>query len=109
VYVPKDEKLRVEIIQLHHDMPIAGHGGQWKTIELVTRNYWWPGVMKEVKRYVEECNQCQRIKNRAEMPAGKLRPNQVPECYDSMLKVLSKELTLVLSNTRELDRVPSTE
>ena len=28
VYVPKDEKLRVEIIQLHHDMPITGHGGQ---------------------------------------------------------------------------------
>ena len=26
VYVPKDEKLRVEIIWLHHDMPIAGHG-----------------------------------------------------------------------------------
>jgi len=30
-------------------------------------------------------------------------------CYDSKLKVLSNELTLVLSNTRELDRVPSTE
>ena len=28
VYVPKDEKLRVEIIWLHHDTPIAGHGGQ---------------------------------------------------------------------------------
>ena len=28
VYVPKDEKLRVEIIQLHHDTPIAGHRGQ---------------------------------------------------------------------------------
>ena len=28
VYVPKDEKLMVEIIQLHHDTPIAGHGGQ---------------------------------------------------------------------------------
>jgi len=27
VYVPKDEKLRIEIIQLHHDTPIAGHGG----------------------------------------------------------------------------------
>ena len=26
VYVPKDEKLRVEIIRLHHDIPIAGHG-----------------------------------------------------------------------------------
>jgi len=79
VYVPKDEKLRVEIIRLHHDTPIAGHGGQWKTVELVTRNYWWPGITKEVKRYVEGCDQCQRMKNRAEMPAGKLRPNQVPE------------------------------
>ena len=71
--------MRVEIIWLHHDTPIAGHGGQWKTVELVTRNYWWPGVTKEVKRYVEGCDQCQRMKNRAEMPAGKLRPNQVPE------------------------------
>jgi len=32
-----------------------------------------------------------------------------PECYDSMLKGLSKELTLVLSDTRELDRVPKTK
>jgi len=30
-------------------------------------------------------------------------------CYNSMLKVLSKELTLVLSDTRELDRVPNTK
>jgi len=49
VYVLKDEKLRVEIIWLHHDMLIAKHGGQWKTVELVTRNYWWPEVTKEVK------------------------------------------------------------
>ena len=30
-------------------------------------------------------------------------------CYDSMLQGLSKELTLVLSDTRELDRVPNTK
>ena len=40
IYIPKDEALRVEIIQLHHDVPAAGHGGRWKTVELVTRNYW---------------------------------------------------------------------
>ena len=49
VYILKDEKLRVEIIQLHYDTLIAEHRGQWKTVELVTRNYWWPGVTKEVK------------------------------------------------------------
>jgi len=28
VYVPKDSKLRVEIIRLHHNTPVGGHGGQ---------------------------------------------------------------------------------
>jgi len=40
VYVLKDKELRAEIIQLHHDVLAAGHGGRWKTVELVTRNYW---------------------------------------------------------------------
>jgi len=40
VYVPKDEKLRAEIIRLHYDTLIGGHGGQWKMVELVTRNFW---------------------------------------------------------------------
>ena len=35
--------------------------------------------MKEVKRYVEGCNQCQKMKNRTKMPAGKLKLNQVLE------------------------------
>ena len=39
VYVLKNDKLRLEIVCLHHDTPIGGHGGQWKTTELVTRNY----------------------------------------------------------------------
>jgi len=40
VYIPKDEKLRTEVIQLHHDVPAAGHNRRWKTVELVMRNYW---------------------------------------------------------------------
>jgi len=28
VYVPKDDKLRTEIIRLHHDTLVGGHGGQ---------------------------------------------------------------------------------
>jgi len=48
-------------------------------VELVTQNFWWPGVTKEVKRYVEECNSCQRNKNHMEQPVGKLMPNLIPE------------------------------
>jgi len=28
VYVPKDKKLRAEVIRLHHDMPVGERGGQ---------------------------------------------------------------------------------
>jgi len=78
VYVPKDEKLRVEIIQLHHNVPTAGHGGRWETVELVTRNYWWLGVIRDIGRYVEGCDLCQRIKNKMEKVAEKLKLNEVP-------------------------------
>jgi len=46
---------------------------------LVTRNYWWPGVTREVGRYVDRCNTCQRYKNQSEAPAEKLMPNAIPE------------------------------
>ena len=39
VYVPKNEQLRAEVIKLHHDISVGGHRGQWKTAELVTRNF----------------------------------------------------------------------
>jgi len=28
VYVPRDKKLRTEVIWLHHNMPVGGHRGQ---------------------------------------------------------------------------------
>ena len=79
VYVSKDEKLRVEIIQLHHNGPVARYREKWKTMELVMRNYWWLGVMKDLEKYVKEYDMCQRIKNRTEMPAGKLKLSEILE------------------------------
>jgi len=40
IYVPRDVELRAEIIRLYHDVSVVGYGGQWKMVELVTRNYW---------------------------------------------------------------------
>ena len=38
VYMLKNKELRVEIIQLYHDVLVAGHGERYKISELVTRN-----------------------------------------------------------------------
>ena len=48
-------------------------------VELVTRNFWWPGVTKKVKQYLEGYDSCQRNKNHTEQPVGKLIPNSIPE------------------------------
>ena len=46
---------------------------------MLTRNFWWPGVTKEVKKYIEGCDMCQRNKNQTEAPTRKLMLNAVPE------------------------------
>ena len=80
IYIPKDkdEDLRRRVVQMHHDHPSAGHPGRWKTYELVSRNYWWPGMSVFVKKYVAGCDICQRMKNRTQQPYGPLMPNRVP-------------------------------
>ena len=77
VYVLKEAELRAEIIWLHHDVLTARHREKWKTVELVTRNYWWPEVTRDIGRYVEGCNLCQKMKNRVEEMVEKLRLSKV--------------------------------
>ena len=48
-------------------------------VELVTRNYWWPEVTRDVGRYIEGCDLYQRMKNRTEELARKLKLSEVPE------------------------------
>ena len=113
MYVLKDRELRAEIIQLHHDIPAAGHQGQWKMVKLVTRNYWWPGVTRDVGKYMEGCDLCQRMKNRTEKMAGKLKLSEVPEklwmhimvdFITKLLIVVRKDAILVVCN--RLSKMP---
>jgi len=47
--------------------------------ELVTRNYWWPGVTRDIGKYMEGCDMCQRMKNRIEVLAKKLKLSEILE------------------------------
>ena len=64
------------------------------------RNYWWPGITRDVGRYVEGCNLCQKVKNRAEEPVGKLKLGKVPEKPWTYLMVdfITKLLVVVGKN-----------
>ena len=79
VYILKDKKLRAEVIWWHHDILVVRYGGKWKIVELVTRNYWWPGITRDVGKYIEGHDLCQRMKNRTEEVVEKLKLSEVPE------------------------------
>ena len=40
---------------------------------------WSPEMTKEIGRYMDKCDACQRYKNQDEVPAGKLMSNAIPE------------------------------
>src|SRR5438552_8088804 len=42
IYIPQDDAIRLELLQQHHDSPLAGHFGIAKTHELLSRNYYFP-------------------------------------------------------------------
>jgi len=100
VYIPKNKAFRVEIIQLHYDVPVVGHRRRWETTELVIKNYWWPRVMKDVGKYVDGCKLYHRMKNRTEVPVGKLKLSKVPEKLWTHLTVdfITKLLLVVCKN-----------
>ena len=47
-------------------------------LELVTRNYWWPGITRTVSAYVKGCNTCQLYKKFPQPLAGKLMSPESP-------------------------------
>jgi hypothetical protein len=51
IYVPNDRDLRRCIIEQHHDTHIAGHAGRFKTLELISHNYWWPQMSRYIGIY----------------------------------------------------------
>ena len=57
IYMPEEE-LKRRVIYLYYNMLVEGHRRKQKTTKLVMRNYWWLGVTKEMKRYVEGYNAC---------------------------------------------------
>ena len=75
-YIPAS--LRGEILELNHDDPLAGHFGKDKTIELVSRKYYWPSMKSDIARYVEGCDVCMSSKATRHKPYGNLQSLPIP-------------------------------
>lgn len=77
-YVPSTNDLRLHVTKERHDSMLAGHPGRRKTLKLLQRHYWWPGMAAFVNDYVNTCDLCNRTKSRRHAPYGDLKSLPVP-------------------------------
>uniref|UniRef100_H2ZTY8 Gypsy retrotransposon integrase-like protein 1 n=1 Tax=Latimeria chalumnae TaxID=7897 RepID=H2ZTY8_LATCH len=60
LFVP--EALRIDIMKLYHDYPLAGHLGRTKTFHRINAVAYWPRMRKDIETYVKNCRICQQYK-----------------------------------------------
>lgn len=78
LWVPEDNELRLIIAEVEHDSKVAGHFGIDKTIELITRNFYWPKMDEWITDYVRSCHSCQQNKSPRHRRFGLLQPLELP-------------------------------
>jgi hypothetical protein len=58
VFVPPNYKIKQKIMAKYHDSILAGHPGRLKILELISQNYYWINMTKEINQYVDSCLTC---------------------------------------------------
>jgi len=77
-FILSNEQILTDIAKGCHESKIAGHCGQEKTIELVTRNFHWERLIEWIYNYVRLYDECQHNKSPRHAKYGLLQPLEVP-------------------------------
>jgi len=78
LHILNDEVLQTTIAKGCHDSQVAGHFRQEKTVEIVTKDFYWKGLTACINDYVRFCDECQHNKSPRHARYGLLQPLQIP-------------------------------
>jgi hypothetical protein len=59
LYIPKDDNLKRLIMDELHKIPYTGHLGYQKMIAATRKQFYWPGLKKDIAKYLAQCIECQ--------------------------------------------------
>ena len=84
LYVSKESAVKEVLLREFHAAPTAGHPGIDRTFKRLAAVFYWKGMRKDVKKFVESCYDCQTTKYSTQKPAGLLQPLPIPSqvCED---------------------------
>jgi len=102
IYIPQTPDLHRQIVALCHNTHIAGHPGCWKTLELVSQNYWWPQMSRYISQYISTYDLCLRTKPWRHSSVGEL---QLLSILDTQWDTLSVDFVVKLPESSGYDAV----
>jgi len=79
IYIPNNKKIREEILKENHNLVDVRHLGQQWILELLKRNYWWPELKEDVKKYIQGYFRCQQNKVQHQKKSEELHPLEIPQ------------------------------
>ncbi len=73
LYVSEDLSVREKLLKRHHDNLLAKHFDADKISELLNCKYYWKSIIKDVKKYIDTCNICQKMKMKCHLSYDELK------------------------------------
>lgn len=83
IYVLEGKNLRRRVMRERHDLKAAGHPGRYKTLELVSRDFWWPNMGNFICDYITGYTVCQSMKNNTHLLKASVVPIVAKEVAQS--------------------------
>lgn len=77
--VPNNSDLKKGILQKAHSSNFSIHSGNTKMYQDLKKNFWWPGMKKEIAEFVSKCLQCQQVKAEHQRPVRLFQLLPIPE------------------------------
>lgn len=76
LFVP--EPLRPRLLDQVHSTSSSGHPGITATNHLLRNRFWWPTLLTDTTKHIQNCINCNTSKSPRQLPAGLLTPLPTP-------------------------------
>ena len=77
IYIPEHQQK--DTIQMYHNEPLEEHHEIHKMIKAISQSYYFPHMQEKVKKYMDKCNLCHKIKSSRHKPYGEMRQASTPD------------------------------
>ena len=117
IVVPK--LYRDDILKLAHDSAMGGHLGINKTLDRITKHFYWPRIRHSVSEFCKTCHVCQMVgKPNQKIPVAPLKPipafvepfsRIIIDCVGPLPKTRSRNqylLTIMCASTGYPEAIP---